>query len=89
MFYKRLNNIPWQIVNDSVVIIDPAQNKIHELDEVATNIWNHLDGEHSLEQIATQLAGSYAVEESMAMTDVEEFCGSLLNEGLITKQEHE
>ena len=89
MLYKRLENIPWQIVHKSAVIIDPVQNKIHELDEVATCIWTYLDGEHNIEQIADQLTQEYAVENAVALYDTQELCEALKSEGLLEIHTHE
>ncbi len=86
MHYKRLAGIPWQLVSDSAVIIDPKNNKIHELDPVGTEIWKQLDGEKNSQEIAEQLAQNYTVEEAMALSDVEDFCEELFSEGLIDKE---
>lgn len=83
MSYKRVAGLPWQIVGESAVIIDPRSNKIHELDPVGTVIWSNLDGEQNAEDIAEVISQNFTSEEAMVVSDIDEFCETLLGEGLI------
>ncbi len=89
MSYKRVAGLPWQIVGENAVIIDPRNNKIHELDPVGTNIWSELDGEKQTPAIAEVICEVYSSEQAMVASDVDEFCESLLEQGLIELIEHE
>lgn len=89
MPYKRLSGLPWQIVGENAVIIDPRSNKIHELDPVGTSIWSHLDGEKESADIAGILCEEYTSEEAMVISDIDEFCTTLASEGLIEDAELE
>lgn len=83
MSYKRVDGLPWQIVGENAVIIDPRSNKIHELDPVGTVIWSNLDGKQEAQEIATIISENYSSEEAMVVSDIDEFCETLLGEGLI------
>ncbi len=83
MSYKRVAGLPWQIVGESAVIIDPRSNKIHELDPVATIIWANLDGEKDSGEIAQVISQNFSTEEAMVVSDIDDFCETLLDEGLI------
>jgi hypothetical protein len=83
MSYKRVTGLPWQIVGENAVIIDPRSNKIHELDPVGTVIWSSLDGEHEADDIAAIVSENFTSEEAMVVSDIYEFCETLMDEGLI------
>ncbi|MCC6137136.1 MAG: PqqD family protein [Bdellovibrionaceae bacterium] len=90
MSYKRVSGLPWQIVGESAVIIDPRQNKIHELDPVGTMIWTNLDGEKATQEIADLIGENYSSEEAMVVSYIDEFCETLAHQGLIeSKDKHE
>lgn len=89
MPYKRVTGLPWQIVGENAVIIDPRSNKIHELDPVGTVIWSSLDGEKETPEIATAISENYTSEEAMVASDIDEFCETLLGEGLIVPKDME
>lgn len=89
MSYKRVSGLPWQIVGEYAVIIDPKNNKIHELDPVGTTIWSELDGDKETQEIASIICASYSSEEAMVASDVDEFCESLVEQGLIELNSHE
>jgi hypothetical protein len=79
----RKPGVPWQVLDGIAVIVAPAQQQAHELDEVGTFLWNLFDGEHSIADICTELCETYDVNESVAMKDIESFIGKLQREGLI------
>lgn len=83
MSYKRVAGLPWQIVGENAVIIDPRSNKIHELDPVGTVIWSSLDGQSGADDIASRISENFSSEEAMVISDIDEFCETLLSEGLI------
>lgn len=55
-----------------------------ELDEVGYQIWNLCDGEHSLDQIADQIAVAFpGSDRQVVAADSEEFLASLRESGLV------
>lgn len=82
MSYKRVSGLPWQIVGENAVIIDPHQNKIHELDSVGTAIWSELDGDKQSSEIAELICQNYSSEQAMVISDIDEFCETLVGHGL-------
>lgn len=89
MSYKRVSGLPWQIVGENAVIIDPRQNRIHELDPVGTTIWTELDGEKDTAEIAQIVCENYSSEQAMVISDIDEFCETLVEQGLIESKDHE
>jgi methyltransferase-like protein len=83
MKYKRVSGLPWQIIDESAVIIDPKKNKVHELNSVGTFIWENLDGNKEEKDIFNSMQEVFSTEEAMVLSDIAEFCESLREEGLI------
>lgn len=83
MSYKRVSGIPWQIVDENAIIIDPKSNKIHELNHVGTTVWSHLNGENNLEQIEEIVSETYLAQDVIVKSDLKDFCNQLKEEGLI------
>ncbi|MEV7619447.1 PqqD family protein [Microbacterium sp. NPDC089321] len=51
--------------------------------EVEARIWNLCDASNSIADIATHVADVFRVEESLAVDDVSEFVGQLMEAGLV------
>ena len=83
MNYRRVQGLPWQIIDEKAVILDPRNQKVHELNEVGSFIWEKLDGENDAEAISNLLTEDFDCELSVIATDIQEFCDSLVAEGIV------
>ena len=83
MIYKRVAGLPWQIIDDKAVIIDPRNQKVHELNEVGSFIWQNLDGAADTAQISEMLDADFECEMALVAHDIEEFCEGLMTEGIV------
>lgn len=83
MIYKRVAGLPWQIIDDKAVIIDPRNQKVHELNEVGSFIWQSLDGANDTAQISEMLDEDFDCELAIVAHDIEEFCEGLMAEGIV------
>lgn len=83
MIYKRVAGLPWQIIDDKAVIIDPRNQKVHELNEVGSFIWQSLDGDNDTAQISELLDADFDCELALVALDIEEFCEGLMSEGIV------
>ena len=83
MIYKRMAGLPWQIIDDKAVIIDPRTQKVHELNEVGSFIWQNLDGANNTEKISELLDADFECELALVAHDIEEFCEGLMAEGIV------
>lgn len=83
MSYKRAQGLPWQIIDEKAVILDPHHQKVHELNEVGSFIWEKLDGTNDPQQISELLAENFDCEQAMAVSDIQDFCENLVAEGIV------
>lgn len=83
MTYRRLQGLPWQIIDDKAVIIDPSQQKVHELNEVGTVIWSQLTGELDTLDLQKSIAEEFDCAEAIVETDIQDFCEGLVAEGIV------
>lgn len=83
MIYKRVAGLPWQIIDESAVIIDPKNNRVHELNLVASYIWQKFDGQKSDQDILQSVEQSFESIGDNMNEDFKELCSNLLKEGLI------
>lgn len=65
-----------QSVDGELLILNRQQEKIHQLNPVASFIWENLDGCATKEQLLKAITEKYDVEQDVAKNDLE----SLLNE---------
>ena len=71
-------------VDDETVILSPAGDEIHSLDEVATFIWRRIDGEHTLADILEAIVATYDVEPERARDDLQRLMAELVAGGMVT-----
>ena len=83
MNYRRVQGLPWQIIDEKAVILDPRNQKVHELNEVGSFIWEKLDGENDSQDITELLINDFECEQFVAVNDIQEFCESLVAEGIV------
>ena len=67
---KRRTDINSQVVEGEAIVLDRHHELIHQLNLTATYIWERCDGKASIEDIAVQLAETFAVEAETALNDV-------------------
>jgi hypothetical protein len=68
---KRAEALVVREVSDGILLLDIADDRIHQLNATAGFIWRHCDGVASAADIAVSVAREYAVEEAAATRDVE------------------
>ena len=67
---RRRTDVNSQMVEGETVVLDRQHEVIHQLNLTATYIWERCDGKASIEDIAAQLAETFAVEDETALNDV-------------------
>ncbi len=73
-----------QVVKDEVVLILPERSEVKVLNEVGAHVWLHLDGSHTLRQIAAAVCNDYDAELGHVEQDVLNFARELLQRGLVS-----
>ena len=67
----KVDSVVVRQTEDGALILDQDNEKIHQLNSTATYIWNHCDGTHTVNSIATLFSRSFDVSLDIAETDVQ------------------
>lgn len=70
-------------VEGEMVVMDKESEKIHQLNQTASFIWQRCDGEHDEKAIAEELAEAFDVDGETALQDVAETLNKLEEIGLL------
>jgi len=80
---QRASHTTFEIVDNQAVIINLNAGTYVSLNETGSYLWERLDGETSLADIAQALSDDYGVALSVTRPDVLALAQELLQEGLI------
>jgi hypothetical protein len=71
MIPQRRPDLMTRLIEGEIVILDREAGKVHQLNPVASCIWNSCDGSSSVDSIAEHLVASFDVTPETARRDVE------------------
>ena len=86
---KRDDLLTRQIAGETIIV--PIRGKLADMQNifainvVAEFIWERMDGQKTLDQIAGEVAAHFEVDDNQARSDVVEFMTELSEAGLIEK----
>jgi len=80
---KRSASVTVQDVGDEVLVLNRATNELHHLNGTASWIFRRCDGNSTVQSIIADLVASFAVESSVAESDVMVVLEQLRLRGLI------
>ncbi len=83
--YVRDPSLPFQEIEGQAVVVFPARREFHQMDEVATFLWNRLDRPRSAAEMARALCAEFEVDPDRAMKDILSFLDDLEQKGLATR----
>lgn len=72
---------------EEAIVVNFTSSFFYNFNPMGAQIWERCDGEHSVAQIAAELAGEYEVTLEEATRDCQEFIEGLVAEGLLAWQE--
>lgn len=81
--YVRIDEVIWFPVADQVVVHILEDDRFVLMKSTGKFLWELLDGDLSLQQLAESLCGYYEVTMEVAMKDVLEFIEKLLQFGIV------
>ena len=82
---KRQDYLEAHPLDDRTVVVDPVSGEYHALNETALLIWEHCDGEHSLDDLADVLVRRFALDPDEARADVRDLVERLEMAGLLAQ----
>ncbi len=83
--FARNEDCPVREIGDGLVIMAPAGDVTHSLENLGAFIWKTLDGKTSLDGVLDAVTTEYDVERSVAETDLKHFVGELLSGNIIVQ----
>ena len=73
-----------RVIDGEAVLVHPGQAKIRVLNAIGARIWELVDGQQTLGDIAQAITAEYEVDLPRAQTDVVAFCADLAQAGVLT-----
>ena len=77
----------WRPLEGELVIVRPSDGQIRVLNGVGSFIWQAVDGQRSITEIAQSVCAEYEVSEQEAQADVIAFLNELSVDKLVSWQE--
>lgn len=84
--FERADNLSWQGFEDGLIVLNPVDQQVHELNASAAFIWQKINELGDIDRTAKALAEEFAVEVQQAEADVEVFVRNALQGGLLTER---
>jgi DNA-binding ferritin-like protein len=82
----RINsNIVWRKIGDTIFIIDPLNEKIHELNETASIIFEMIIKNRKIDEIEKKILKEYDVDEKECRKDISYIISELKDKGVISE----
>jgi hypothetical protein len=82
----RINsNIVWRKIDDTIFIIDPLNEKIHELNETASIIFEMIIKNKKIDEIEKKILKEYDVDEKECRKDILDIVSELKDKGVISE----
>ena len=80
----REDRLAYKTIGSETIILDTKLNQeVHQLNELASFIWNLCDGQHEVGDIISEVCEEFEVTEEIARTDVESFIVELQSKSLL------
>jgi len=80
--YKR-KDIPWRLIEDKALVVNPETSLIYPFNAVASRVWELLDGTKSVSDIAAIIVQEFDTDEETALADLADFTRDLEKAGLL------
>lgn len=81
--YKKKKETAWRRIGGETVIMDLDGMMIRGLNETAAFIWDQIDGQKKIIEIAELVSREFAINPEKALDDVIKFSAILTEKGLI------
>jgi hypothetical protein len=67
------------------LVVLPGRSEVKVLNPVGSKVFSMLDGNHTLDRIASEVAAEFDVTPEQAMDDVREFVAELAADGMLAE----
>ena len=83
MIPEKNPDLMWRSLDDGTVIINPEQGDVRVLNDVGARVWELVDGQRSVSQIAREITQEYEVSLDDANKDLQEYLKVMITKGLL------
>lgn len=80
---RRVSSLPFQKMNDEVLVVDPRTREVHLLNATATRIWELLATPRTTDELAEALAEEFEAPEAVLRADLAASLAELGEKGLV------
>lgn len=81
----RMQHLAYKTIGQETIILDTQIGKeVHQLNEVASFIWNLCDGEHNLQNIIDLVCEEFEIDATTASSDVSNLISELQSKSLLS-----
>lgn len=80
---RRVSSLPFQKMNDEVLVVDPRTREVHLLNVTATRIWDLLETPRTAGEISLALAEEFDAPAEVLRADVATSLAELGAKGLV------
>ena len=81
--YQRAEELPFQTLQDELVVLVPREWMHHLIEGVGVDIWEYLQQPHAGDEILAMVLENFEVPEATARRDVEQFLTLMVERKLI------
>jgi methyltransferase-like protein len=68
----RMDRLAYRTIGLETIILDTKIGKeVHQLNEVASFVWNLCDGHHDIQNIVDKVCEEFEIDEAVATSDVQ------------------
>jgi len=83
MIPEKNPDLMWRSLDDGTVIINPEQGDVKVLNNVGARVWELVDGQRSVSQIAQEITQDYEVSLDEANKDLQDYLQVMIGQGLL------
>ena len=84
--YQRTDQAEWSVGADGrMTVKDTASNWFYPLNDVATIVWDLLDGGHTIADITAAVCAEFDIDEETARADIDDFVEQALDLNLVER----
>jgi hypothetical protein len=83
MIPEKNPDLMWRSLDDGTVIINPEQGDVKVLNNVGARVWELVDGQRSVSQIAQEITQDYEISLDEANKDLQDYLKVMIGQGLL------
>ena len=85
--WRRASALPFQRLDEEVLVVDPRTRSVHLLNPTATRVWELLQSTTTQPRLLEILCAEFEAPADAIRTDLERLLGDLSAKGLIGREE--